>query len=794
MPLTTPPPVWLPARNRWEQSWNLWTWVASHPLIGSLVASSAATSFRISPPLQSCSDHLILLELALPFLPVCLALPRETRERVQCAIMSADLFAEFSDLSNNPPPPSAKPQSQPQSYRPPQHPLQTASPKEPFDLFSTGGYGSTVTSPPTQTTSSWSILQPQSSGTSSWSNFSTPPAPVALSQPPVVADEDDDGWGDFEVAHPSTGAVAPAQAQAQVQTQTQTHTIATSVSSPIAWQNLSQTTAPLSNTPSSINWQGQVHAAPSVSGIPSSIAWPSTSTAPVLAPKPAISQGEPVNNRVRASTLDLISNHLVDAGPSQQQLRPKSTQQPDAQQDRKPAQQTLHSAVPPLRVRPKLRTGPSDPSVLFDAEDFELQVAEGDEEEDNDEFGDFETVAPAPTSNPTPSNPGPMMTSPPPPSMDLLSLGDPVPVAPPASRNKAPPSQLLGSLAFGSTTNNYPQPPKSPSFQDRNPFPNLVVKTPTGSAPTSDNLRSASPVTAWPTYVEDTVGAKQEPYNDDDGWGAWDDFPTKDKTKPEPKPEKKSEKKSENKPQSVPDIDSTMPPENWDWDTADNITSSRSELSDDVPPPINVPPPSVILSVFPELLNTGDALFKPISSKSVSIKQRILSDPKAIDFVEGYILLATTAARVIAGRKQRWHRDKILAKSMSISAAGSKGMKLAGVDKTQSAREDREAADVVAVWRGQVGRLRSAVAAAKTAGKGPTLRVPEISENMQIQTAKMVPTAPKPCVICGLKREERVAKVDYEVEDSFGEWWVEHWGHKACKNFWVQHEKMLRQR
>ncbi|KAJ3502922.1 hypothetical protein NM208_g16619 [Fusarium decemcellulare] len=33
----------------------------------------------------------------------------------------------------------------------------------------------------------------------------------------------------------------------------------------------------------------------------------------------------------------------------------------------------------------------------------------------------------------------------------------------------------------------------------------------------------------------------------------------------------------------------------------------------------------------------------------------------------------------------------------------------------------------------------------------------------------MVPTAPKACIICGLKREERVAKVDYEVEDSFGE-------------------------
>ncbi len=147
----------------------------------------------------------------------------------------------------------------------------------------------------------------------------------------------------------------------------------------------------------------------------------------------------------------------------------------------------------------------------------------------------------------------------------------------------------------------------------------------------------------------------------------------------------------------------------------------------------------------------------------------------------------------MAGRKHRWHRDKILAKSMSISAAGSKGMKLAGVDKTQAAREDREAADVVAVWREQVGRLRSAVTVANTSARA-NLKVPELSESLSAHTAKSVGTAPKSCVICGLKRDERITKVDFEVEDSFGEWWVEHWGHRACKNFWIEHEKNLRQR
>jgi hypothetical protein len=51
--------------------------------------------------------------------------------------------------------------------------------------------------------------------------------------------------------------------------------------------------------------------------------------------------------------------------------------------------------------------------------------------------------------------------------------------------------------------------------------------------------------------------------------------------------------------------------------------------------------------------------------------------------------------------------------------------------------------------------------------------------------------ATKPCVLCGLKRDERVEKVDGVVEDSFGEWWSEHWGHVACRNFWREHRGEL---
>jgi len=130
------------------------------------------------------------------------------------------------------------------------------------------------------------------------------------------------------------------------------------------------------------------------------------------------------------------------------------------------------------------------------------------------------------------------------------------------------------------------------------------------------------------------------------------------------------------------------------------------------------------------------------------------------------------------------------------AASGKGGMKLAGVDKAEATREDREAADVVRVWREQLGRLRSAIAVANSSIKDTSahLVIPEINEAMHVKTQEGSLTAPKPCIVCGLKREERISKVDVQVEDSFGEWWVEHWGHRACRNFWLEHESKLRHR
>ncbi|KAJ9425140.1 hypothetical protein QL093DRAFT_2233161 [Fusarium oxysporum] len=641
--------------------------------------------------------------------------------------MSADLFAEFNSLSNNSAPAPGQQQQQQatpfqtQAQQQPE-PLQRAATQ---DLFGLLGNTSNVSSAKTHP---WPAFESQSSAHSAWGSASVP-------SKPAETNDDDDGWGDFEVAEPSQPATVNAT---PVQT--------------------------LSPAPFSASGWGSAANAPPNSANSSSIPWPKpdpSSAAAVAQRVPGVKQ-QPPTRVVRASTMDLLSNSLVDIGgaskpASAPKAQPSGTQSRFTQEWRQPTP-----------------SAQQDPSVIFDAEDFELQVAEGeDDDDDDDEFGDFESVPP-----PVAMKMAPAITAqeppPAPPSMDLLSLDEPAP-APSQTTKKPPPTKLLGPLAFGATATNYPQAPKSPSFQDRNPFPELAIKTPTFEEPKPvKKPKEETPTTAWPSFESPKGANLAETKYQDDEWDAWDDFTASDNKKA--------------------NASTGKAPEGWDWDAVDNVQPSHKESQDDAPPPINVPPPSVILSAFPDLLNSGTAFFKPMSGHSTSIKQRILSDPKAAEFLRGYILLATTAARVIAGRKQRWHRDKILAKSMSISAAGSKGMKLAGVDKTQAAREDREAADVVAVWREQVGRLRSAVAAAKSVDKNLSLQVPEISENMQVHTAKMVPTAPRACIICGLKRDERVAKVDYEVEDSFGEWWLDHWGHKACKNFWIEHEQKLRQR
>lgn len=457
-------------------------------------------------------------------------------------------------------------------------------------------------------------------------------------------------------------------------------------------------------------------------------------------------QGQNKSGRRRTSTIDMFSNNFNDAAD----FTSGSTYKPSPH-------------IKPPKPTPA-RKSSSGGEILFDADEIS---------EDDDDFGDFETgVTPDPPSQP--------------PAQSLVGLFgasklNPKPFKRPKDLLPTSPNLDVGFLP-------YPQAPKSPSFQERNPFPEELRLTTNqiSAIKKEDKPKSASPVTAWPTF-EPTI-PKPDPYHDspvphnqiDDDWGDFQDLP-KPPTKPIAKPA------------------SGIEADAWAWDAVDGVSTSTSAPID-LPPPTNIPPPSVLLPLFQPLFDLPQSsLFKPVANQTFSLKNRILSDPSTVDFLRAYLLIATVAARIMAGRKLRWKRDTLLSQAMKIgpAAAGGKGgMKLTGVDKSEVIREDREATDVVRVWKEQLGRLRSAVAVANTSIQDASshLVIPEISEAMHVKTQDGGLTAPKQCVICGMKREERITRVDVQVEDSFGEWWVDHWGHRACRNFWLEHESKLKHR
>ena len=458
---------------------------------------------------------------------------------------------------------------------------------------------------------------------------------------------------------------------------------------------------------------------------------------------------------VRASTRELFSNNVADLAESSNAA-------------------WIQTRVPV--VNPPAQTRNYFSEVLFDADD----VTEEPEIEDEDDFGDFETGVP---------------------SRDLLSQPEPSLNAAfgvngyEASVNR--PQSLVPSSIDVMNPLPYPQPPKSPSFLDRKPSGDITITTSNSTnVKKSTEQKSATPVTAWPDFTS-PQGLTEE-------WGEFTDYPPKAPAgQITPVPNTKSQPISKPR-SSIPakatesSTKSPVDPDPWDW--GDTLTSTEVTHNKDEPPPTNIPPPSVLLSLFPQLFELPQTtLFKSVASQTYTLKHRMLSDPSTITFLQGYLLLATVAARVVAGRKLRWKRDTHLSQAMRIgpSAAGGKGgMKLTGVDKAEVTREDREASEVIRVWKEHLGRLRSAVAVSNSSmHEGSThLVVPEMDEKMVARAEVGAVTAPKPCIICGLKREERINKVDVQVEDSFGEWWADHWGHIACRNFWLEHEPKLRNR
>ena len=225
-------------------------------------------------------------------------------------------------------------------------------------------------------------------------------------------------------------------------------------------------------------------------------------------------------------------------------------------------------------------------------------------------------------------------------------------------------------------------------------------------------------------------------------------------------------------------------------------TLKAAETSNLGPPPTNIPPPSILLPLIATTVTSLTTDLKIIQSHQSP------NQPNTASAISASLSALRAAARILAGRKLRWKRDTPLAQSMKIGPAHSGGkaggMKLAGLDRAESRREDQEAAEALQVWRQHAGPLRSTVAALNgRLAEGERFQMPDIADGLPVRQGKAsegTVTAVKCCFLCGIKRDERVARVDVEVEDSFGEWWVEHWGHVDCVAFWKNHKDFLRQR
>lgn len=194
--------------------------------------------------------------------------------------------------------------------------------------------------------------------------------------------------------------------------------------------------------------------------------------------------------------------------------------------------------------------------------------------------------------------------------------------------------------------------------------------------------------------------------------------------------------------------------------------------------PINVPPPAVLLAWLPKVF-----------SKLATQSRRPDADLGCgIAAVQAY----RASARVIAGRAARWKRDTILAQSMRIGAAGrSGGMKLATLDKGESRKEDQAAEDVIASWARYSHILNAAIARAKAQRPPMALSLKLMA---RIANGLDVVSAAHVCATCGLRRNERVIGIDVNVSDTFGEFWIEHWGHKDCFDTWYAFNELLDQR
>ncbi|PLB45680.1 hypothetical protein P170DRAFT_457972 [Aspergillus steynii IBT 23096] len=267
--------------------------------------------------------------------------------------------------------------------------------------------------------------------------------------------------------------------------------------------------------------------------------------------------------------------------------------------------------------------------------------------------------------------------------------------------------------------------------------------------------------------------AEEEPFEE---WGDFIDGPS-----------------TESPTKTAPRVDTTRPVGNSNFSVNTRRVSSHSSGVSNQPVnpsavrPTNIPPPSVLLELFPRL-------FEQLRQDATHARRNLQQKESVEDAASSILCVLKAVARVVSGRTLRWKRDSILSQSMKIGPARSGksgGMKLNTVNKNEDIKEKQEAVDVIVLWRDRAALFNSVIQAS---GRRPIQAVPE---NIRVTTATAEQGAIKAshaCALCGLKRDERLPKVDEAVEDSFGEWWTDHWGHTDCRQFWETHKDMLFQR
>ncbi|KAJ5184817.1 hypothetical protein N7491_007313 [Penicillium cf. griseofulvum] len=338
------------------------------------------------------------------------------------------------------------------------------------------------------------------------------------------------------------------------------------------------------------------------------------------------------------------------------------------------------------------------------------------------------------------------------------------------------------------------------------------------------SMQDSAPVVKHPSNIAkqtqriEPSNNKNQPAWEDDSFGDWGDFADVPASQPTPRI---SETKTKS-PTRPPVKSNKLPASTWDDDTFEDwgdfsdgpcvkpVTKSKA-----TPPPTaaslapnsfattpattvrptNIPPPSVLLELFLDVfenLQKEAALAKSQLRSSTPLSSKIISTT-ALNIHN----VLQSAARVIAGRSLRWKRDTILSQSMRIGPARSGksgGMKLNSVNKQENIKEEQDAVDVLTTWRERAAIFNAVLQAA---GPRPIPAVPDPSA-LKVITARADQGALKashPCALCSLKRDERVLRVDEQsVQDSFGEWWTEHWGHTACRQFWETNRNLLGQR